>query len=56
MVADLRRFTERLGTRSYAGLDLELAVFPDEFHATVPATVLTRGLRHFFAPAAPSPG
>jgi predicted alpha/beta superfamily hydrolase len=49
MVDDLRRFAERLGSRQHPGLDLELAVFPGEFHATVPATVLTRGLRHFFA-------
>lgn len=48
MVEDLRRFAERLASRGYPGLDLEVAVFPDEFHATVPATVLTRGLRHFF--------
>jgi hypothetical protein len=31
-----------------------VTVFPDEFHATVPATVLTRGLRHFFSREAAS--
>jgi uncharacterized protein len=49
MVGDLRRFAERLGSRGYPGLDLELVVVPDEYHATVPAAVLTRALRHFFA-------
>jgi predicted alpha/beta superfamily hydrolase len=51
MVDDLLRFTERLGARGYPGLAMEVAVLPDEFHATVPATVLTRGLRRFFAEA-----
>jgi pimeloyl-ACP methyl ester carboxylesterase len=55
MVEDLRRFTERLRGRGYPHLDLELAVFPGEFHATVPATVLTRGLRHFFSHGATAP-
>lgn len=54
MVQDLCRFTERLEARAYPGLDLGVAVFADEFHATVPATVLTRGLRHFFSADAPN--
>jgi hypothetical protein len=54
MVADLRRFTERLGSRGYPELGLAMAVFPDEFHATVPARVLTRALRHFFADEEPA--
>lgn len=49
MVGDLRRFAGQLGGRGYPGLDLELVVVPDEYHATVPAAVLTRALRHFFA-------
>ena len=50
MVDDLRRFTESLQSRRYANFDMRFAVYPDEFHATVPATVLTHGLRHFFGP------
>lgn len=53
MVEDLRRFADRLGGRGYPGLDLQVAVVPDEYHATVPAAVLTRGLRHFFAQEPP---
>ena len=48
MVDDLVRFADRLRARRYPNLELHVAVFPDEFHATVPATVLTRGLRQFF--------
>jgi ferri-bacillibactin esterase len=48
MVDDLVRFADRLGARRYPNLELELAVFPDEFHATVPAAVLSHGLRHLF--------
>lgn len=53
MVADLRRFADRLRGRGYPGLEMELVVVPDEYHATVPAAVLTRGLRHFFASEPP---
>ena len=48
MVDDLRRFTDSLQSRRYAHLDMKTTVFPEEFHATVPAIVLTHGLRHFF--------
>jgi ferri-bacillibactin esterase len=51
MVDDLARFVEVLRGRMYPSLDVTLAVHPDEFHATVPAVVLTRGLRHFFSNA-----
>jgi len=49
MVDDLVRFTDRLRSRRYPNLEMEVAVYPDEFHATVAATVLSRGLRHFFS-------
>ena len=49
MVDDLLRFTESLRSRRYTNFDMEVAVYPDEFHATVPGTVLSRGLRHFFS-------
>jgi len=49
MVDDLHRFTDSLRSRRYPNLDMEVAVYPDEFHATVPATVLSHGLRHFFS-------
>jgi hypothetical protein len=49
MVDDLRRFTDSLLSRRYANFDMTIAVYPDEFHATVPAIVLTHGLRHFFS-------
>ena len=49
MVHDLRRFTTSLRSRRYPNLDMELAVYPDEFHATVPSTVLSHGLRRFFS-------
>jgi hypothetical protein len=48
MVDDLVRFTEALRQRRYSSLDLEAVVFPDEYHATVPGTVLSHGLRHIF--------
>jgi predicted alpha/beta superfamily hydrolase len=51
MVADALRFTEALRGHSYPSLDLACRVFPDEFHATVPAVVLSHGLRHFAGPA-----
>jgi predicted alpha/beta superfamily hydrolase len=47
MVADVLRFTEALRGRNYSSLDVTCRVFPDEFHATVPAVVLSHGLRHF---------
>ena len=50
MVDDLVRFGDRLRARRYPNLRLDVAVFPDEFHATVPATVLSRGLRQVLGP------
>jgi predicted alpha/beta superfamily hydrolase len=49
MVDDLLRFTNALRSRCYPSLDMEVAVYPDEFHATVPASVLSHGLRRFFS-------
>jgi hypothetical protein len=49
MVDDVARFAGALSSRSHAGLDLAVEVLPGEFHATVPGSVLTRGLRHVFA-------
>jgi len=49
MVDDLVRFADILRSRRYPNLKLDVAVFPDEFHATVPGTVLSRGLRQFFS-------
>jgi hypothetical protein len=49
MVDDVLRFTKRLRSRNYPGLDLNVTVYPDEYHAAVPATVLAHGLRHFFS-------
>jgi hypothetical protein len=49
MVDDLLRFTERLRARRLPGLDVAVEVYPDEYHATVPAVVLAHGLRRFFS-------
>jgi hypothetical protein len=49
MVDDLLRFTESLRSRPYPNFEMEVGIYPDEFHATVAATVLSRGLRHFFS-------
>jgi predicted alpha/beta superfamily hydrolase len=49
MVDDLVRFTERLAARRHPRLDLAVKIYPDEYHATVPAVVLTHGLRRFFS-------
>jgi predicted alpha/beta superfamily hydrolase len=51
MVDDLERFTSVLRERGYPHLALTAEVFPDEFHATVPPVVLSRGLRCFLGPA-----
>jgi len=48
MVADLGRFNRALRGRHYPTLELADAVFPGEFHVTVPGTVLTHGLRQVF--------
>jgi hypothetical protein len=50
MVDDVVRFAAALRSREYPSLELTTAVYPDEFHVTVPALVFTRGLRHFFGP------
>ena len=47
MVEVLDRFVTRLAGRRHPGLQLRSIVIPDEFHATVPAVVLTRALRWF---------
>jgi uncharacterized protein len=49
MVDDLLRFTERLRARRHPRLDVGLEIYPDEYHATVPAVVLSHGLRRFFS-------
>jgi predicted alpha/beta superfamily hydrolase len=52
MVADMQEFVDQLADRGYPNLRLTGAVFPDEFHITVPFLVLSRGLRRVFdAPA-----
>lgn len=51
MVDDLRRFVSRLPVTDESDANLEYVEITDEFHATVPATVLSRGLRHFFLAA-----
>ena len=48
MVDDLTCFTDVLRSRSYPSLELSVAVHPDEFHATVVSTVLSRGLLRLF--------
>jgi hypothetical protein len=50
MVEDLIRFTEALRQRQYPNLTIDVDVFADEFHATVPAVVLTHGLRRMLGP------
>jgi hypothetical protein len=49
MVDDMIRFTDLLRSRRYPGLDMQVVVYPDEYHATVPAVVLSHGLRRFFS-------
>ena len=48
MVADMERMVSSLARRDYPSLELASAVFPDEFHITVPLLNLTRSLRHLF--------
>lgn len=48
MVDDVRRFVDALTARNDPTLRLASAVLDDEFHATAPGPVLTRGLRHVF--------
>jgi predicted alpha/beta superfamily hydrolase len=50
MVDDLERFVESLTARHHPGLDVHQMILPDEFHATVPGVVLSRGLRWLHRP------
>lgn len=60
MVADLRRFVAQIDERGYGGLSMRSVEIPDEFHATVPAVVLSRALRYLHlghpAPSATTDG
>jgi pimeloyl-ACP methyl ester carboxylesterase len=48
MVDDLLRFVQSLRDHAYPSLALESVVFTYQYHSTVPATVLSHGLRHFY--------
>lgn len=48
MVDDMQRMVSVLRSRNYPGLQLESAVFSDEFHITIPFLNLTRALRYLF--------
>lgn len=48
MVDDMLRLVERLERRGYPNLRLASAVFPGEFHITVPQLTLSRGLRFLY--------
>jgi len=48
MVADMERFATRLRGRGYRGLELDTAVFPDEFHITVHFLTMGRALRRLY--------
>lgn len=51
MVADLLEFIGAVRERRYPSLDIVgVDVFADEFHATVPGTVLSHGLRRLLGP------
>ena len=43
------RFARYLEARGYPSMDMQVAVLPDEFHATVAPTVLSHGLLRFFS-------
>lgn len=51
MVADMRRFVRQLTSRDDPTLRVVSAEIPDEFHATVPGSVLSRALRVFHSTA-----
>jgi len=52
MVADMHRMVSALKSRDYPSLVMASAVFPDEFHITVPLLNFSRSLRYLFdAPA-----
>lgn len=48
MVEEMERLAKRLKDRSYPSLTIASAVFPDEFHVTVPHLNLSRALRFLF--------
>ena len=48
MVDDMHRLVNRLQGRHYPSLTIASAVFPDEFHVTVPQLNLSRALRFLF--------
>jgi uncharacterized protein len=48
MVADTQRMVTRLEQRGYPNLHISSAVFPDEFHVSVPQLTLSRALRVLF--------
>ena len=48
MVDDMERLVNRLKGRGYPSLTIASAVFPDEFHVTVPQLNLSRALRFLF--------
>ena len=48
MVDDMERMVNRLQGRCYPRLTIASAVFPDEFHVTVPQLNLSRALRFLF--------
>jgi uncharacterized protein len=48
MVADMQRMVSALRSRNYRSLEMESAVYADEFHITVPFLNLTRSLRYLF--------
>ena len=48
MVDDMQRMVKRLEGRRYPNLTMASAVFPDEFHVTVPQLNLSRALRFLF--------
>ena len=48
MVEQAQGLAKRLMSRSYPILNIASAVFPDEFHITVPQLNLSRALRFLF--------
>ncbi len=48
MVDEMEQMATALRSRSYPRLRLDTAVFPDEFHISVPTLTLSRGLRTLF--------
>jgi predicted alpha/beta superfamily hydrolase len=48
MVADAERMVAALRGRKYPSLEIELAVWPGEYHQTAPPLALSRSLRYLF--------